>query len=97
MNSFPFFIEEFMTKMFTLDYHNNLKENVTIFKIFMLLSRVDVNFLFWSLFPAFPRIQTVPCVCYSLSNFIGSYFPYSPRGPTFSDLFYMRFYWLFFR
>ena len=35
-------------------------ENVTIIisGIFMSLSRVDVAFLFWSLFPVFPRIQT---------------------------------------
>ena len=62
----------------------------------MSLSRVDVVFLFWSLFPVFPRIQNVACIFYFQSNFIGSYFMHSLRKQTFSDLFYMRFYWLFF-
>ena len=61
----------------------------------MFLSRVNVAFLFWSLFPVFPRIQTVACVFHSQSNFIGSFFLYSPRRPTFSDLFHMRFHWWF--
>ena len=61
----------------------------------MLLSRVNVVFLFWSLFPVFPRIQTVACVFHSQSNFFGSFFLYSPRRPTFFGLFHMRFHWLF--
>ena len=55
---------------------------ILISGIFMLLSCVNIVFLFWSLFPVFPRIQTVACVFYSQSNFIGSYFPYSPSRPT---------------
>ena len=47
----------------------------------MSLCRVDVVFLFWSLFPVFPRIQTVSCLFYSQSNSIGSYFLYSPPPP----------------
>ena len=31
-----------------------LTVTIIIFEIFMLLSRVDVVFLFWSLFPVFP-------------------------------------------
>ena len=46
--------------------------------------------------PVFTRIQTVTCLFYSQSNFIGSYFLYSPRRQTFSDLFYTCFYWFFF-
>ena len=49
----------------------------------MLLSRVDVVFLFWSLFPVFPRIQTAVCLFYSQSDYIGSYFLYSPRDKPF--------------
>ena len=59
--------------------------------IFMLLSRVDVVFLFWSLFRVFSRIQIVTCLFYSQSNFVGSYFVYCPRRQTFSDLFPLRF------
>ena len=55
---------------------------IIISGIFILLSRVDVVFLSWSLFPVFPRIQTVACVFYFQSNFIGSYFLYSPRRPN---------------
>ena len=62
----------------------------------MSLSRVGVVFLFRSLFPVFPRIQTVASLFYSQSVFIGSYFLYFPRRQTFSDLLSMRFYWLFF-
>ena len=47
------------------------------------LSRVDVVLLFWSLIPVFPRIQTVAYVFHSQSNFIGSYFLYSPRRQAF--------------
>ena len=47
------------------------------------LSRVDVVSLFWSLIPVFPRIQTVAYVFHSQSNFIGSYFLYSPRRQAF--------------
>ena len=65
---------------------------IKISRIFISLSRVHVVFLFWSLFPVFPRIQTVACLFYSQSNFIGSYFLYSLGRQTFSDLFYMRFY-----
>ena len=69
---------------------------ITISGIFMSLSRVDVVFLFWSLFPVFPRIQTVACLFYSQSKCICSYFLYSPHRQTISDLFYMHLYWLFF-
>ena len=74
------------------------KDRVTIIisGIFISLSRVDIVFLFWSLFPVFPHIQTFACLCYSQSNFIGSYFLYSSCRQTFSVLFYMGFYWLFF-
>ena len=64
--------------------------------ILMSLSRVDVVFLFWSLFPVFPGIQIVGCLFYSQSGFSGSHFLYSPRRQTFSDLFSKRFYWLLF-
>ena len=64
--------------------------------IFMSLYHVDLIFLFWSLFPIFPHIQTVTCLFYSQSDFIGSYFLYSHHRQTFSDLFSMHFYWLFF-
>ena len=47
------------------------------------LSRVDVVLLFWSLIPVFPLIQTVAYVFCSQSNFIGSYFLYSPRRQAF--------------
>ena len=57
----------------------------------MTLSRVNVVFLFWSLFPVFSRIQTVACLFYSQSDFIGRYFLYSPHKQIFSDLFSMRF------
>ena len=56
---------------------------IIILEIFILLSRVDVVFLFWSLIPVFPRIQTVAHVFYSQNNFIGSYFLYSPRRQVF--------------
>ena len=49
----------------------------------MSLSHVDVVFLFWSLFPVFPRIQTVACLFYSQTDFIGSYFLCSPRRQIF--------------
>ena len=57
----------------------------------MPLSRVDVVFLFWSLFPVFPRIQTVACLFCSRNDFIGNYFRYCPRKQTFSNLFSKRF------
>ena len=56
---------------------------IIISGIFILLSRVDAVFLFWSLFLVFPRIQTFACVFYSQGNFIGSYFLYSPRRQAF--------------
>ena len=56
---------------------------IIISVIFMPLYHVDVVFLFWSLFPVFPHIQTVTCVFYFQSNFIGSYFPYSPVDQPF--------------
>ena len=64
----------------------------------MSLSRADVAFLYWSLFPVFSRIQIVACLFYSQSDFIDGYFLYSPldKPQTFSDIFSMRFYWLFF-
>ena len=56
---------------------------IIISGIFILLSRVDAVFLFWSLFLVFPRIPTAACVVYSQSNFINSYFLYSPRRQAF--------------
>ena len=70
-----------------IDKIKEFKPTVTIiiFGICMLLSCVNVVFLFWPLFPVFPRIQAVACVFYSQSNFIGSYFPNSPHRPAFFD------------
>ena len=51
----------------------------------MSLSRVDVVFPFWSLFPIFPRTQTVAGLLYSQSNSIGNYFLYSPGGQIVFD------------
>ena len=70
--------------------NNNNIENIYV------ITRFEVVFLFRSLFPVFPRIQTVACLFYSQSDVIGSCFLYSPRRQSFSDLFAMSFYWLFF-
>ena len=43
----------------------NIIVTIIISGIFMSLSRVDVVFLFWSLFLVFPRLQTVACLFYS--------------------------------
>ena len=56
---------------------------IIISGILIFLSRVDAVFLFWSLILVFLRIQTFACVFYSQSNFIGSYFLYSPVDKPF--------------
>ena len=82
--------------MFDLNVKEFLSSvTIIISGIFMLLSRVNAVFLFWSLFLVFSRIQTVACAFHYQSNFIGSFFLYSPRRPTFSNLFHMRLYLLF--
>ena len=53
---------------------NDMCVTIIISGIFILLSRVNVVFLFWPLFPVFSHIQTVACLFYSQGNFIGSYF-----------------------
>ena len=47
------------------EFSVRLGVTIIISGIFMPLSRVDVVFLFWSLFPVFPRIQTVAWLFYS--------------------------------
>ena len=51
---------------------------ITIVGIFLSSSRVDAVFCFGHYFRYFPRIKTVAYLFYSRSDFIGSYFRYSP-------------------
>ena len=62
----------------------------------MLLSRVDVVFLFGHYFRYFPVYK--PPLLYFILNTILliAIFCTPPRRPTFSGLFNMRFYWLLF-
>ena len=55
-------------------FYTLMTVTIIISGIFMSLSRVDVVFLFWSLFPVFFRIRTVACLFYSQSDFSGSAF-----------------------
>ena len=68
---------------FTIKFYKYAQCNNNNFLNIQSLSRVDVVWLFWSLIPVFPRIQTVAYVFHSQSNFIGSYFLYSPRRQAF--------------
>ena len=69
---------------------------IIISGIVMLLSRVDAVFCFGNYFLYFPVNKSLLIYFILEAIFIDSYFRYFPRRQIFSDLFSMRFYWLFF-